>query len=1814
MVSTASTNLSHILGYSIVEQLYTGSKTVVYRARTTNQQDPVVIKVLQREYPNFSELVQFRNQYTIAKNLATSGIVHPLSLEPWRNSLALVMEDVGGLSLKQYAQDKSLDWLEVLVIARQLAEILHDLIQHRVVHKDIKPANILICPKSKQIKLIDFSIASLLPKETQELKNPNVLEGTLAYLAPEQTGRMNRGIDYRTDFYGLGVTLYELLTAELPFPYDDPLELVHCHIAKQPIPPHQINPNIPAMVSAIVLKLMAKNAEDRYQSALGLKYDLELCLSQGKETGTVAAFELAQRDISDRFLIPEKLYGRETEVQTLLDAFERVAEGKAEMMLVAGFSGIGKTAVVNEVHKPIVRQRGYFIKGKFDQFNRNIPFSAFVQALRDLMGQLLSESDTQLQQWKSQILDAVGVQGQVIIEVIPELERIIGQQPPVPELSGTAAQNRFNLLFGKFIQVFTKKEHPLVIFLDDLQWADSASLNLMKLLMSQASNSYLLLIGAYRDNEVFPAHPLMLTLDQMEKGDATMNTITLAPLCKRNINHLVADTLSCDGEVAKPLTELVYQKTKGNPFFTTQFLLGLYGEELIKFDCVVGHWECDIAEVRQRALTDDVVEFMAGRLQKLPEETQKVLRRAACIGNQFDLATLAIVSEQSQGDTATALWKALQEGFILPQSEVYKFYLGEELSGNKQRHSQTVNYKFLHDRVQQAAYSLIPDDQKQVTHLKIGQMLLNNTPVTELDETLFEIVNQLNIGKSLVIEAQKQIQLTELNLKAAQKAKAATAYVAAYQYATTGIDLLNSPQLEYSGWQAHYDLALALHELAAETAYLNGNITCMEEWAEIVLQQAKNAVEKMDIYATKIQAYMAQAKKLEALKIGLEALELLGVSFPESPTPADIEQALTQTASNLQGKVIGDLVNLPVMADTDKLAIAKILTSVGPPSFQAARSFFPLIICESVNLSLKYGNSPFSGYGYACYGIFLDAIFQDPESAYEFGQLALKLSQRFNAPDMKSSVFMAVGVCTTHIKVHIKETLPILQEGYQSGLEGGNFEFPAYCAANKCHYLYLQGQELSSLEREMETMNDALAHFKQDNALAWNQTFQQSIINLCAPSENPCNLEGKAYNEKISLSQLQEADHRSEIFYVYLNKLILSYLFEDYQQAQENALQAEQYLDAVEGILVTIAFNFYDSLAHLAIYPSVSDSQREHILSRVTDNQKKMKQWATHAPMNFQHKYDLIAAEQCRILGNNVEAIDLYDRAIAGAKENEYLQEEALANKLAAKFYLNWGFDAAQPNGKEKVAAGYMQEAYYCYARWGAKAKTDDLEKRYPNLLQPILKQAAQTLNPLETLSTLTQSYLSIHHSTTSHSSSSSINSTLDFAAVLKASQALSGIIELDELLRQLTQIILQNSGGDRCALILPNTDGEWSVRAIATLEETELYSQPLENNPNVPIKLIQYVKNTQEVVVVDDLKTDLPVIGEYLLQQQPQSVLCLPILNQGHLIGILYLKNQSISGAFTTERILVLNFLCTQAAISLENARLYQKSQDYAQKLEQSQLQIVQSEKMASLGNLMAGVAHEINNPLGFLNGSLANIQENLQDIIEHLELYQKHYPDVAEPIQENAEEIDLEFLCKDTPKLLHSMEEATKRIKNISTSLRTFSRADTEHQVSANLHKGLDSTLLILKYRLKANQNRPAIQVIKNYGEFPEVECFPGQLNQVFMNLIANAIDVFDEVAQDLSYSELEAQPQKITIKTTQLIEENTVEIMIGDNGKGMPPEVKERIFDHLFTTKGVGKGTGLGLAIARQIVVEKHGGSLEVHSLLGQGTQFYIRLPVF
>ena len=1932
--------IANFSGYRINEQLYKGSRTLVYRAVREQDLRPVVIKLLRNEFPSFNELSQFRNQYEIAKKLNSHNIITTYGLEPYNNSYALVMEDFGGISLKEWAikGNIKLSLKDFLQIAIALSEILDTLYVNKVIHKDIKLGNILINPETKQIKLIDFSIASLLPRETIEIQNTNNLEGTLAYLSPEQTGRMNRGIDYRSDFYSLGIVFYELLTGKLPFESNDPMELVHCHLAKNPIPVYEINPNIPLVLSEVVSKLMAKNAEDRYQSALGLKHDLEICLRQLGANENIEYFRLGERDISDRFLIPEKLYGREQEVSRILNAFERVTQGSAEMMLIAGFSGIGKTVVVNEVHKPIARQRGYFIKGKYEQFQRNIPFSAFVQAFRDLMTKLLSEADVQLQNWKDKILQALGENGQVLIEVIPELASIIGQQPSVSELSGSAAQNRFNQLMQKFVNVFTSEEHPLVIFLDDLHWADPASLKLLQLLMQDSG--HLLVIGAYRDNEVSSTHPFIMTVEDLVKTGAIINTITLKPLGEIDLNQLVADTLNCDRPNTQVLTDLIFQKTKGNPFFVTQFLKALHEGGQIIFDATKRYWQCDITQIKALAITDDVVEFMSLQLQKLPIETQEVLKLAACIGAQFNLHTLALVSDLSSEDAAKALWLAIQEGLVIPITDVYKFFT--DLDGSTERLADldiSCSYRFLHDRVQQASYSLIPDNQKQITHLKIGRLLQQQNPLEQNDSHIFEIVNQLNLGAVYIEHNVEMSELAQLNLKAGGKAKLSTAYGSASEYFRDGLKALGN-----DCWRTSYALSVQLYQELAEVEYLKANFVLALDISKVVIEEAQTLLDRIRSYELTVQVYISQDKQVAAIETGLKTLALLGVNLV--PEEADHQPYLERLPS------IESLNQYPTTTDPVILAALRILMAITPPIHHVKPHLFSSVALTMVELCLENGHSPLAAYTYGIYGLFLTAVVNDIESAYRAGKLSLKLLEQYHAKDLKTKVEMLFGVFVCAGKEAGRATISLLQESIRSGLEVGDIEYTSYCIMADCAHEVLVGELLETISSQQERYTDLLIQFQQKHCLDYTQIWQQLIQNLQGKVQDSNILIGEAFNEEISLQHFQDTHNHQSLFALYLAKSLLAYILENEVDAWLYATEAENYADGAFGVLLVSAHNFYQSLAALAqVKQDIGD--RELLLQKVRTNQVLMQSWATHAPMNYLHKYYLVEAEYSYVIGNKAEALEHYDRAIQLAHENQFFNDEAVANELAAKFYLNWG--------KEKIAQSYMTAAYYCYVHWGAKAKVDDLELRYPELLAPILQKDHQYFSTTETIFALSS------NTSKASTSSTNISETLDLSTILRASQSLSSEIELEKLLSTLLHMVTENAGADKCVLLMAK-ENEWMIEALSQIgqEEKILQSIPIAESQAVPLSLFNKVKNTLNPLVIWDA-TSHPTLSDdpYIITHCPKSILCNPILNQGKLIGILYLENSLTVGAFTSDRVELLNLICAQAAISLQNAQLYADEQektqiiqktaielerfqsklmfliertplgimelnselkiiswnpaaerifgysaseilnshtltlvhemhhDYVtelltgfmkpngwsdeqgsyssvnenitkdgrvivcewfntllldengnsvgiysmmqditerkqleterqqksealekalQELQQTQIQMIQGEKMSALGNLVAGVAHEINNPVGFLGGNIRPALDHIKDIFGLLDLYQQKYPNPDRDIQEEIQTIDLEYIREDLPKLVGSMREGVKRIRDISNSLRTFSRADSDRPVACNIHDGIDSTIMILKHRLKGDSKRPEIQVVKEYGDLPQVECFAGQLNQVFMNLLANAIDALEEANQGLSYNDIAANPNRITIRTSST-DAQSVEICIVDNGTGMSEEVRQHVFDHLFTTKGVGKGTGLGLAIAQQIIVEKHRGFITVNSEVDAGTEFVISLPI-
>ena len=1556
---------------TIVSQIYESANSLVYRGILKSNQQPLILKLLKEDYPTPAELYRYQQEYEITRLLNLEETIKAYELRKYDNTQLMLLEDFGGESLKILLDSRPLGLPEFLHLAIQITDALGKVHQKKVIHKDINPSNIVLNPQTGQIKIIDFGLSTILCQENPSLTSPNLLEGTLAYISPEQTGRMNRSLDYRTDFYSLGVTFYELLTNQLPFESVDALELVHCHIAQQPNSPHKINPSIPLSLSEIVMKLMAKNAEYRYQSAWGIKADLKTCLAQ-LINGKFQSFLLGYQDISPKLQLPQKLYGRESQIESLLSAFDRVAsgqekqvgaglannlsnptttqsqnlsvQGQTELMLISGYSGIGKSALVQQLYKLITQKSGYFIAGKFDQLQRDIPYQALVAAFQELVRQLLTETQGQLQQWREKIRRALGSNGQIIIDVIPEVELIIGKQNPVPELPATEARNRFNLAFQKFIQVFCQKEHPLVLFLDDLQWTDSATLQLIQLIMTDFTTQYLFVIGAYRDNEVTATHPAMLTLSEMKKQGVVINHLSLSPLNLNQVNEFIADTLKTEWVPTQRLAELVWQKTQGNPFFIKEFFKSLYTEQLLTFDLNAGAWHWDLEQIITRNITDNVVEFMAEQIQTLSESAQKILRLAACIGNQFDLLTLSIINETSPKQTADELWNAIQAGLILPVGDDYKF-----LKTNREANDLKIIYKFAHDRIQQATYSLIPPDDKQAVHWKVGQLLLENTPPQVLQQKIFDIVNQLNFGiEAIDIELEKD-KLAQLNLIAGKKAKASAAWKPAWNYLIIGINCLSA-----DSWLCQYDLTLALYVETVEAAILSGHVQDMEKLADLVLQQATSLLDKVKVYEVKIQAYTAQNKPLEAIDTALSVLKLLGIRFPKKPTKLNILFELMKTKLSLVGKPVEKLIDLPVMTNPDKLAAMRILSSILSAAHLARPELLPLIAFKQVNLSIKYGNTSVSSCAYATYGLILSGeTVGDIETGYQFGKLAILLLDKFNTKELTARTIFIVNYFVKHWKEHLRETLNPLQNAYSIALETGDLEYAAYSVCVYCYHSYVLGKELATVEAEMAMYSNTLSQLKQETSYYYNQLNRQVLLNLMGQAEDKCRLIGESYDETKMLPLHREANAQNLCRSVYFYKLFLCYLFQDYQQAIENAKSAEKYSDSAVGTIPL--YHFYNSLVYLAIYSDAPKSEQKLILQKVEVNQKNIKKWADFAPMTHLHKFYLVEAERYRVLGENARAIDYYDRAIALAKEHEYLNEEALANELAAKFYLAWG--------KEQVARAYMTNAYYCYLRWGATAKMTDLKQQYPELLKRFTKA----------------NFSDKSRNILSDTSNSISGETLDLAALMKASGAIASEIELDKLLTTLMKILLESCGAQTGYLIL-ESQGQLRVEASGEANSDRvmvLQSTPIETC--LPLSIIHYVERTQEGLIETNVSREGRFTQDaYIKTQQPKSILCAPLINQGQLIGIVYLENNLADGVFTPDRLELIKLLSSQAAIALTNARLY------------TQVQSTQNRLNKFLNAIPLGISvHDAKGQLVYANPvsqQLLNIQDLPKAEIEQL------------------------------------------------------------------------------------------------------------------------------------------------------------------------------------------------------------------------------------
>jgi predicted ATPase/signal transduction histidine kinase len=1476
-------------GYEVLEKIGEGFNTVLFRAYQLRNKRPVILKVLNAEYPSIVEIAQLSYEYEITSRLDIEGVLKPIALEQLGHVPLLVLEDYSGSPLNSFTVIFRSDPATFLQFAIQVSATLGEIHQNDLIHRHINPGNILFNPDTKQVKITGFGDASRLAGEGLSQDKEGVPEGMLAYMSPEQTGRMNRMLDYRTDFYSLGVVFYELLTGQRPFPTTDPLELVHAHIAKQPNPPQELNSQIPIAMAEIVTKLLAKMAEDRYQSAVGLKADLERCLDQLRTKGEIQTFSLGQNDISDRFQVSQKLYGRHEEIAILLETFAEVSRGKVALMLVAGYSGVGKSTLVNEVQKPIVQRRGIFISGKFDQLHREIPYSALIQAFQALIQQILVKSEGQIIRWRDELLNAVGQIGQVVIDVIPEVALIIGPQPAVPHLTPTEAQNRFQLVFKRFIQVFASQEHPLVIFLDDLQWVGAATITLLQELVSDSEIHHLFLIGAFRDNEIGAGHPLALALNEMDKSRTRFTQLKLQPLGLAHVCQLIIDTLHCSPEKSLPFAQLLLQKTNGNPFFLTQLLHALYQEGLFRFDDQSRQWLWDLEQIEAVEITDNVVDLMIQKLQKLPAPAQRCAQLAACIGNRFDMKTLATIGEKSPASTADDLWPVARAGLIQPVGEWNLDHIRSGLTEHLKAEAPNPVYRFLHDRVQQAAYALIPVEQRQTTHLKIGRLLVQDIESGELEEKIFDVVNHLNTGAALISVLQEQIELAKLNLLAGKKAKSAAAYDAALNYLSAGILLL--PEMS---WQKNYDLALALYAEATEAAFMGTDFASSETYAKVVLGQAKTLLEKVKVFELQMQAYISRNQMVRAVEIGLEVLDLLGVTLEIDLRDDDL--ILPQ---------IEELEHLPVMVDPEQLAALRILVALAPPAFQTRPEVFPHIIRTQIHYCMMHGLSALAAVSYGLYGfLLLSGPQEDIAAGYHAGQISLKLLDLFEAQELKCKVLFIFNGHIRHWRDHAEKTLEPFREGIQSGLESGDLQFVGYNAKDLCAHMFFMGRPLQEVAGRMTDLASLLKNIKQEHSTYYIQIWQQAVMNLLDQGNSRTLLSGTISDARALIPSLLETNNRNLLFITYLAEAMLHYLYREYEKAVYKFELAAEHEESSAGLMNIGPYNYYSSLALLAYFPEVSPGEQKRFLTKVEENQQRIRRWAKE---NYQHAYQLVEAEKARVLGQVESAMAYYDHAITSAIENGFTNIEALANERAAIFYRSLG--------REKIAQLYLREAYFAYLRWGATAKARDLEQNYAQLL---------SAHQVDRSSVIPQSSEGLLAATLAEISG---EASLDLAAVLRSSQAISGEIVLERLLASLLRIVIENAGAEKAFLLLEQ-DGELVIQASGLVDGdviTVRQGAVAATDEQLSTTVVNFVNRTGENLVLNDAAHD-PRFGNctYIAQIQPKSLLCMPVFHHSSMIGILYLENNLTTGAFTPKRIKTLQILASQAAISLENARLY--------------------------------------------------------------------------------------------------------------------------------------------------------------------------------------------------------------------------------------------------------------------------------------------------
>ncbi|MCP4150061.1 MAG: AAA family ATPase [bacterium] len=1863
-------------GYNFAGKVYENASIAICRGTRIDDNIPVIGKFLKSDYPSSEELKRLEYEFNIGRSLDIPGVAKYYSLESTGYGKVIIMEDFGAFSLHKYVLTKPVQLDDFFRIAVEITDILAAIHSRNIIHKDLKPHNILINRETKEIKLIDFSISTRVKRETERALIPQKLKGTLAYISPEQTGRMNRTVDYRTDFYSLGVTFYEILTGKLPFDVedaDDPMEQVHAHIARKAVEPHLLDATIPSAVSAIIMKLLAKNAEERYQSGEGLKIDLLECQQKHEAGSPDTNFTAGKKDISDQFMVPEKLYGRAKEIKLLLELFSNAAKGKKEAALFTGPTGIGKSALINEIYKPVTEKRAYFLSGKYEQFERYIPYHGIIRAFSGFIRQLLGERESKLKMWRNKLLDIVGANGQVVIDFLPRMELIIGRQPEVPTLPPMETQRRLHTVFRDLLSVFAQKEHPLVLFLDDLQWADQADLQLLEVLLKDQNLKYLLFIGSYRDQT--NGKPKSPDSDSWKKS---WKEVRLQPLDTPTIGRILAETMYRPIGETKELAQLVSQKTHGNPFFIHEFLNKLQSDNLLEFR---GKWSWDISKIQQADITDNVADLMAGKLKKLAPETQQLLKIAACLEASFPFELLAQVAGKPAIDSFDLLKEAIDDGILLK--------IGQR-------------GKFSHDKVQEAVYSSLNDIEKKELHLKIGQTLMGKKKRKKDNRYFKSLVNHLNQAKELLSDDEK-LKLARKNLKAGRKVKTTTAYEAAFRYYKQGVATMCKP------WQIDYDLALALHTECGEAGYLSGHLEEADLFFDIVIKEARTPLDKLKVYEIKILILTGMHKPKEALELGKEALKMLDFPMPRNCGKAILIKEYIKAKYKLRKIEVEELLELPELTDSHNLAVARLLTSCVEPCYICAPDYMALIVLKLLNFTLEHGNCKYSAFAYGVYGVMLCSRELKIDEGYKFGELALKVLEKYDSQESRTKIFYLFGGGILQWKEHTKECLKYLIEARQCGEENGELSFASYALINYLYKLFFMGEPLLKLKDRFSKNYPVVKKCHNLSSIREFELLYQLIHTLAGSVEDKVAIKGTIADETEIVRQWTKAHDMSRPGGYYTGKMMLQYLYGFYQQAMETAEAGKKYLEYMSGNYFVPYYNFYYALSMSAYCRQAGGIKKAKYLAKINRCQRKLKKWATHAPENFLHKYQVVKAEKARISGDWKEAMTCYGQAAASARQNGFTSEEAVINECAASFYLSAGMDEA--------ASIYIKKAYYLYSLWGATFKVEIMEQEYPQLIHGTLPGEEEPMVLIPSVSDTIES----------------TNTILDSNAVIKASYAISGEIVMEKLLGKLIHIVMENAGAEKALLFLEKNHRLF-VEGTGCTENNEvevMQSIPLEVC-NAPRSIIRFVERTREVVVLNESSKESQFSGDsYIRKKQPRSLMCIPVVQQEQLIAVLYLENNLSTGAFTWERQETLKVLAGQVAVSLSNAMLYDnlmraegkvrtilettaegfleldnkayimdvnpamctilglprkqligssiyevsgsenrallknqamlrnKGESSSYKLtlrrpdktevhclvnatplfdesrvkqgsfsmvtditqyEEKDKQLRQAQKMETIGNLAGGLAHDFNNVLGGIIGSLSilkrerkktGLQVGPQEGTETATKTDMH-DETKSGVEANREaNRDIE-----TDAYLEDIERSANRAAEIVKRLLALSRKEELSFAPVDLNTTVRNVMEICRNTLeKCIQLNPVYR-----KQTSAIYADATQMEQLLLNICINA-------AHAMTIMRKKGQRHlggKLTVSINKLYadaefcrgrrdikEGSYYKLSIKDEGIGMTEETISRVFEPFFTTKSSTKGSGLGLSMVYNIV-KQHNGFTGIDSIPGKGTAFNVYFP--